>query len=349
MIEVTFTLYKNQKTMIPNRGFKTSITVLLTALFSGCATSPWLKDAWDTPQYEDANLTQDEQVRLGYLARYLSESDTRAKLESQILKTEYVHQWGVSDYSTTASMAGDAFKGQVASDLGAEFGAAVLVLGLMAGDGSMEYISQAFLPAEKDGVLIKSAKEAKLATNALIRERLERVAMTLDTSLECIQGCDNHADSIYVMQLSSETPDESFIYWPSDIVVTVDVGGAVAVDPDDPISSLTGFQVAWKTLPGNSAEVRLYSEGTYDASGELAFKPNRGGRKIDPMVRHNIEKTALGQSILKSVYADTQMIWGSQDLHPGMIFFDGDVYGFRTNGRTGFVDQRVDIEALTPR
>jgi hypothetical protein len=333
--------------MNKNCNFKISVPVLMIALLSGCATPPWLKDVWDRPHYDNAELTQDESVRLGYLARYLSESDTRAKLESQILQTEYVHQWDANDYSTTTSMAADAFEGQVVSDLGAGLGAAVLVLGLMSGDGSIEYISQAFLPAERGGVLINSVKEARLATSALIRERLEYVAKALDTTLECIQGCDNHPDSIYIMQLSTEKPDKRFIYWPADIIVTVDVGGAVAVAPDDPISSLTGFPVFWKTLPGNSAEIKLYSEGTYDKNGELEFQSNPGGRKIDPIIRHNLENTSLGLSILRTIYSDTQMIWGSQEHHPGMIFFDDAVFGFLSNGRMEFVNQRVDIEALS--
>tara|TARA_R110001599_G_scaffold349411_1_gene577757 strand:- start:5171 stop:6223 length:1053 start_codon:yes stop_codon:yes gene_type:complete len=347
MTAVSSSLYKeNQEMMITASNFKILTPVLLIVLLSGCATPPWLKDVWNTPDYERAKLTQDEHIRLGYLARYLSDSDTRVKLESKVLNTEYVRQWGAHDYSTNTSMATDVFKGKVSSDLGVGLGAAVLVLGLISGDGSMEYVSQAFLPAEVEGQVIGSVKEARLATSALFRKRLELVAEALDTKLECVQGCENHPDSIYTLRLPANKPNERFIYWPKDIVVTIDVGGATAVSPDDPVSSLVGFPVAWKTLPGNSAEVRLYSEGSYDVNGKLEFESNSGGRKIDPMVRHNIEKTALGLSILKAIYSDTQMIWGSQELHPGMIFFDGAVYGFLSNSREEFINQRVDIKRL---
>ncbi|MFC4258126.1 hypothetical protein ACFOZ5_03665 [Marinobacter lacisalsi] len=327
---------------------KRPLTILLIGLLSGCATPPWLKDVWDRPHYEEVELTQDEHVRLGYLARYLAESDTRAKLESQILQTDYVRQWDAGDYSTATSMATDAVQGQIASDLGAELGAVVLVLGLMSGDGSMEYISQAFLPAEIDGEIIPSVKAARIATNALIRKRLEQVATALDTTLECVQGCDNHPDSIFTLKLPANKPDERFIYWPADIVITVDVGGLTAVSPKDPVSSLVGFPVAWKTQPGNSAAVRLYSNGSYDKNGQLEFEPNPGNRKIDPIVKHDMEPTALGLSILRTVYSDAHLLWGSQSMHPGMIFFDDQVHGFISNGRVAFVNQKVEITRLAP-
>ena len=94
------------------------------------------------------------------------------------------------------------------------------------------------------------------------------------------------------MQLPVQNPSPAFIYWPSDLVITVDVGGASEVDPDSVLPELLGFPVAWKTLPGNSAEIRIYSEGEYTAEGELKYEPNPGNRKIDPMVKYKMEGTA---------------------------------------------------------
>jgi len=176
-------------------------SLIFVLLLNGCATPPWLKDAWATPEYYEADLSDDEQIRLGYLARYLADSDTRAKLESEILQTEYVQQWDAYDYATTTSMATDVIEGQIASDLGAGLGAAVMVVGLLSGDGSMDYISQAFLPTEVEGHVIESVKDARIAANDLIKRRLESVAGTLGTKLECVKGCSNHPDSIFVLRL----------------------------------------------------------------------------------------------------------------------------------------------------
>ncbi|MAP31355.1 MAG: hypothetical protein CMG81_02210 [Marinobacter sp.] len=327
--------------------FITALSLIFVLLLSGCATPPWLKDAWATPEYQEADLTHDEQIRLGYLARYLADSDTRAKLESEILKTDYVRQWDTYDYATTTSMATDVIEGQIASDLGAGLGAAVMVVGLLSGDGSMDYISQAFLPAEIEGHVIDSVKDARIAVNDLIRHRLESIAETLGTKLECAKGCSNHPDSIFVLRLPPDRSNEQFIYWPSDIVITVDVGGATAVSQDDPISSLVGFPVAWKTQPGNSAEIRLYSEGSYDSNGQLAFEANSAGRKINPIVKYDLEQTALGRAILTEVYSDTRLIRGSQKTHPHMVFFNGEVYGFISNFNENFVNKTVDVLPLT--
>lgn len=317
--------------------------LFLMTLLGGCATPPWLKDSWNHPDYEDAGFSPDEQIRLGYLARYLADTNTRAKLESGVLQTEYVRQWTASDYSTTTSMAVDLVEGQVASDLGAGLGAAVLVLGLLSGDGSMDYISQAFLPAQVNGHVIRSAGEAQMAAHALIKSRLETVAAGFGTRLECVQGCDNQADSVYVMRLPSDRPHAQFVYWPADIVIRVNLGAAEAVAADDPVSSLLGFPVAWKTLPGNSARIRLYAEGTYDADGQLQFEPAPAGQMPEPVVRYRLESTALGRTILTRICSDRQLLWGTQKTAPGMVFFEGEIYGFISNGRTDFVNKRVDL------
>jgi hypothetical protein len=314
-------------------------------LLAGCATPPWLKDVWNQPDYEDAGFTRDEQVRLGYLARYLADTNTRVKLESEVLQTEYVRQWTAVDYSTMTSMGTDLVEGQIASDLGAELGAAVLVLGLLSGDGSMDYISQAFLPAQVNGRVIGSAAEAQMAAHALIQDRLEAVAAGFGSRLQCVRGCDT-PDSVYVLRLPSERPHEQFVYWPADIVITVNVGAAEAVADADPVSSLLGFPVAWKTLPGNSARIRLYSEGTYDAGGQLQFEPAPAGQMPEPVVRYRLESTALGRTILTRICSDRQLLWGTQRSAPGMVFFEGDIYGFIGNGRPDFINKRVALPVM---
>jgi len=46
---------------------------------------------------------------LGYLSRYLADSDTRARLESWVLQTQYVRQWNAHENAKNASI----FEGQV--------------------------------------------------------------------------------------------------------------------------------------------------------------------------------------------------------------------------------------------
>lgn len=143
---------------------------------SGCASSPWLKDALNNPDYKDAEMTDDQFTGVAFFGCYLAEENTRAEIESAILKTEYVRQWTTAEKSTNASMAGDAIAGEISSDLGLTLGVTTMMLGILSGDGSLDYVSQAFLPAEWNGKTITNAKEAKIATNALIRGRLQKAS-----------------------------------------------------------------------------------------------------------------------------------------------------------------------------
>jgi hypothetical protein len=318
----------------------------MVSLIAGCASSPWLKVALDNPDYEDAAMTEDEHTRAAFFGRYLAEENTRSEIESAILETEYVHKWTTAEKSTNASMAGDAIAGEISSDLGLTLGVTTMMLGILSGDGSMDYVSQAFLPAEVNGKTITNAKEAKIAANTLIRGRLKKASDLLGADLNCVQGCDQRSDSVFTMQLPAESPSSAFIYWPSDLVITVDVGGATAVGSNSVLPELLGFPIAWKTLPGNSAEIRIYSEGEYTTKGELKYEPNPGNRKIDPMVKYKMEGTALGAAIMKTIYEEERLIWGTQEEAPGMLFLDGKVYGFVGNGRPDFVSYNVRIPSL---
>lgn len=94
-------------------------------LLSGCVSDPWMKDvSVRLPATSFDN--QDEQIRIGYLARYLADADARARLESRVLETEYVRQWDAVDHSTFTSMSADLAVGQFGSAAGDALGASVL-------------------------------------------------------------------------------------------------------------------------------------------------------------------------------------------------------------------------------
>lgn len=336
--------------MKPTKQMPTLVSAgALLIMLSGCASSPWLKDELDTPDYSDPEMSEDQRIRTSFFGRFMADQNTRGEIETEILQTEYVREWSTGEKATNASMAGDVIADEIASDLGLALGITATVFGLLSDDGSMDYISQAFLPATVDGQKIENAKEAKIATNGIIRQRLEVAAQILDADLQCIQGCDQRSDSIFTMKLPAQSPSKDFIYWPPDVVITVDVGGATDVEEGSALGDLIGLPVAWKTLPGNSAEVRLYAEGSYSESGELEFVPNRGNRKIDPMVKRELEGTALGESMLKTIYQDERLVWGTNDAYPGRLFLDGKVYGFVGTGRPDFVKYTVDIPSLEER
>ena len=44
--------------------------------------------------------------------------------------------------------------------------------------------------------------------------------------------------------------------------------------------------------------------------------------------------------ILADIYTDSKLIWGTQKLHPSMVFFEGRVWGFISNSRVDFVEEK---------
>lgn len=321
------------------------VGALMLALISGCSFSPYIKDSVDNPEVKEAELTEDEYLRIGYLARYLAETDVRQKLSAKISETEYVREWDYVDYSIASSMTTDLVVGQIASDLGAEIGTAVFVAGLLSGDGSMEEVSQMFLPAEMDGEPLETPEQARAAGVKLVRNRLENIAEKLGSQLACEFGC-GQPYAIYSIQLPEEPfSDDSYIYWPKDIVITVDLTEFVSVEEGDPVSALVGFPVAWKTEPGNTAFLRMVTEPGYleDGSIEL-YEVGDSGRKAVSAWRR-LYGTKLGLSIRRSLHHDTKWIWGIERGHPSLVYFDGEGYGYTINSRIDFIDKIVTAPA----
>jgi hypothetical protein len=72
---------------------------------------------------------------------------------------------------------------------------------------------------------------------------LEQVAEKLGSELSCEFGC-GEPYAIYSIRLpETSVSGESYVYWPKDIVITVDLLEFVPVAKDDPVS-------AWRRLYG---------------------------------------------------------------------------------------------------
>jgi len=321
--------------------FRLILATLAFALISGCSMSPYIKDSVDNPEVKEAELTEDEYVRIGYLARYLAETEVRNELTAKIRQTEYVREWDYIDHSTHASMATDLVVGELGSDLGAGIGAAIFVAGMLSGDGSMDEISQIFLPSELDGKPLETPEQARVAGVNLIVDRLGQVAEKLGSELSCEFGC-GEPYAIYSIRLP-ETPvsGESYVYWPKDIVITVDLLEFVPVAKDDPVSALVGFPVAWKTEPGDTAFLRMVTEPDYLEDGNIElYDVGDSGRKAVSAWRR-LYGTKLGLSIRRALHHDTKWLWGIERGHPSLVYFEGEGYGYSLNSRVDFIDRVV--------
>lgn len=312
-------------------------------LLSGCVSDPWMKDVsvrLPTTSFDN----QDEQIRIGYLARYLADADARARLESRVLETEYVRQWDAVDHSTFTSMSADLAVGQFGSAAGDALGASVLVLGMLSGDGSLKYISQAFMPDEFDGKPLRTSEEVRGALMTMMDRRLQSVAGALSAKLACFYGCES-SNRIYRMVLGGQVLASRYPYLPEQFLVAVNIGEVEAVTSTDPISALVGFPVKWKTQQGNSASVRMFDKPALLTRGALEIARDSNGF-VSPVGWRSMDHTTIGTQIIATLYASPQLIWGAQRGLPNRIFYNGHAYGFISNGRPEFVNKRLSVPLL---
>ena len=326
---------------------KTVPLLLVAALLSGCMFSdPYLKDVMARTSTASSLKDRDEQVRIGYLARHLAKTDARASLVREVQKTSYVRQWDAIDSSTTASMATDLVVGQMGSDLGAVVGGAVLALELLGGDGSMRYISQAFLPDTLGETRLDSEEAAHGALIEMMDNRLKSVADILGAEIECRHGCDS-AHRVYRITLDEIKLGEYYEYLPKEIYASLNVSEPVKVEATDPVTALVGFPVAWKTPLGDTASVRLHDELVMVAKPEAAdqiFEADNGF--VLPSSRRPTDHSTIGTQIIAAIYDSPYLIWGSSRGSPSRIFYNGQAYGFIGSGRFNFVDRLLEVAPL---
>ena len=177
-------------------------------LLAGCAAkSPVMQDraAWERVPIAD----KEEQLRLSYLARYMIEVDERAELE-QLVKQSPVYQgWQRSDTVSSLMLKSDLTSSADNSLLGNKLATGIAVGGFVWDslvDGSMDRISQAYLPAQLNGIDLDSKEKANKALLALVAEQLSKAAQSFGWQLECVQGCDSR-NQIYLIRNTAEALD----------------------------------------------------------------------------------------------------------------------------------------------
>lgn len=344
----TLSLTRGAATYLGPDSMKHLVTVpalALSLLLSGCSSDPWSRDTMARVPSESLRANKDEQIRMGYLARYLAEPNTRARLEGMVLETKYVTQWTASEYATATSLASDFAVGEVGSSLGSVLGSTVFVAGLLSGDGSHAYVSQAFLPETLAGKALRTPEEARAALVALMDDRLRGVAQTLNTDIECFHGCET-PNRVYRMTLSG-TGLERFPYVPEQILVALNIGTVVAAKPADPISALVGFPVKWQSVPANTASVRLFDTPAKLTKGPLEIA-TVADDYVYPAGWRSMDQTTMGTQILATLYATPYTLWGANRGIPSRIYYNGNAYGFSSNGYPDFVDKRLTVPLLKP-
>jgi hypothetical protein len=325
---------------------KNPFVIGLLAL-AGCTAiidDPWYTDTIANPDRIKLE-NETEKLKINYLARYLMEGDDRDELTAEVSQSEIVQRWGALEYSTASSMATDAVVGDLGSPLGRDIGGTVLVAGMVLGeifDGSMDNVSQAWLPEEIDGQTLDTAEAANDFLVKHTYQKAKALAEKLAWSFECVFNCDGMNQIFLISRPKTDNTQRQYIYVPEHIVVVTNIVPVEPVKPDDPISALLNLPVKWRTPVGDSYRFHLYADPIFNDDGSMKVLTNEETGISYPAVNRRVITTHLGRDILRFVHDTELTLMGTADTHPKLIFHNGKIYSYITNGNTRMVKWAIE-------
>lgn len=319
---------------------------------TGCATqSPVMQDraAWQRVPLSD----KEEQLRLSYLARYMIEVDERAELEQLVAESPAYKGWQRSDTVSSLMLKSDLSGTTDSSLLGNQLATGIAVGGVLWDamvDGSMDRVSQAYLPRRLNGVELDSEDKANKALFTMVGEQLSMAAQSFGWQLECVQGCGG-SNQVYLIRDTAKAL-VGYGYQPENICFQTDITEVKRVRKTDPVNAILGFDAQWKTSDGNTLVLNGITDCLLDSQGKLVVK-NLAEKNIDypegSSRSRYLEETLLGKRFLSRVYNNPYFFSGTQKRYPNMFFYNGKVYSFVLNSRALLINYELDIsDAVNP-
>ncbi len=287
--------------------------------------------------------------QIGWLGQALLEPQARNMVAKKLVESApQISTVGMdpADVSLAAQMVTDIAVGELGSGMGDAVGAAVFVggvaLSLLSGDGSLNTTSAVLLPKELDGKILDSAEQAKEAAEQLILKSYKLAADKFGYTFQCEHSCEKFP-SVYRMLRKPEAETSSFVYAAEDVAIYFEDFELIAPEKTQVIDSLsTGFNVAWRTNFNNDAAVYLMQNPQLDIGGKVLIIPTdkmSSGWSISGDNR--FFKTDFGQSMLREVYSNPYMIFGSANHHPKVAYYNGVVYRYTLNSVPSAFDRIV--------
>jgi hypothetical protein len=327
--------------------FLASIIAFQLVCFSGCSSSPWFKDVTTRPDTHD--LDDDKlSLKLSYIARYMMEDDNRNNLLNEINKTSIFHDYSLLHTSTLAQAGTDLAVGQFGSQLGSQVGLAVVGAGLVFGeifDGSMDIVSQAYLPEIFEGELLDSQDKANKALSRFTLSRFQKIAEQNDWTFECVYGCDG-LNQIFIITLQENQISSQYIYRPIEIAIKTILWPMVEAKSNDPISAMVGFPVKWKTPPGNTYLIGVFAEFIYDENGKVKVSRNEELNFSYPWAKVDLNETHLGRDILRKFHDTPYTFMGNKDVYPKLMIYEGAAYSLYTNSKERMINRVIEEQIL---
>ena len=291
----------------------------------GCTTlegNPFLYDATDYPDRKQLD-DDDLKLRLSFMAREMMEADDREKLLAEIYEADVVKKWGYMQTSTAVSMGADLSKQTINTPLGQDLGLAVGAIGFVFGeikDGSMDVISQAFLPAEFRGEKLDTVEQANSALSRFTRDKIIDIARKYNWEYKCLAQCDSLNQIFSLVREKKEIDSSSYYFQPKIIVVKTLMLPMVRVENGDPVSAFAGFPVKWKSPQGNTYLVQFFSEPVLDGSNKIKILYSEDNDIYYPVARRSLVRTRIGREILNDFHSTPYTIYGDKSVHPKLFF-----------------------------
>lgn len=332
---------------------QTLVIVTSLSLLFGCASSPQFRD---NRAFDRVPLTDDEEiVRVSYLARYMIEEDERAELIQKVRQSESYKGWKRSDSVTGLMAASDLTNSTDSSLLGNKLATGIAVGGFIWDsmiDGSMDRVSQAFLPEVLDGEVLDTAEKAHQALVDMLQTTMQEAADSFGWQLECIHGCSS-ANQVYLVRNVSETLGD-YPFKPANVCIQTDFTTLKPVNELNLINSLLDFKVHWATEVGNTFVLNAITECKLDSKGklELGSFMSKDDKIYYPEGTQNSRsflKSRLGRDFYKKLFSNPYWTYGNQDTYPNAFFYDGKAYTFTLNSnalliKKELINTSVDID-----
>ncbi|PSW20609.1 hypothetical protein C9I98_07085 [Photobacterium sanctipauli] len=322
------------------------VALSMTFALSGCVSmtdDPWLKDVLSYPERVELE-DSDTPMKMSYLSRAMMESDNRAELEAEVANSELVHEWSAAQASILAQMSTDLVVGDLYSAQGNIVGTSVFAAGLVFGeifDGSEEITSKAWLPAEYNGKQIETPEQAEQAIITLLHQQAELVADRLGWQMTCVHGCDSSNQVLYFENVDGKALPDAFIYQPNEFVLNVQFTPFKQVELQDPISAIIGQPIKWETRGYHSFYVGAWGGVFKTDDGSLDIRTNEHNYTYAAASK-DLMQTRFGRDVMRIFHSTPYTLFGSADLHPKAVYYNGELYSFISNSRNHMVSYKID-------
>ena len=339
---------------------KNGIHLLASIFLFGCAS--YTNDAMlasKLQSYDSEKVSDEGEIyRIGLIGRYMLEPEARQKVLHIISgNQDYFSKKKSGSFQPTLATSTQALTdlsvGQLDSSLGNTLGSAVAIgemaYYLFSGDGSYDEVSGFYLPEQFEGLVLDTPEAAKQVVIDIYTANLKEGLRKYGYTVTCIHNCgDNYA--IYDAQRTEPVALTSLVYAPRRVGIIIGVDEPIEISLNDNVSSIAaGFEVKWLAKHVHANRVVMLANPILNEDRTIQLTP-LPDQPLEMSFRGNprIQYTDLHHKILKEIYSNPYLFYGTLDDHPKRLYFNSNVYRITFNSQADGFDSKL-IETVPER